>query len=205
LSQADVLSVVVTVSTAIFVAELADKDALFLLTLATKKRPLWVFAAGSVAFTATAAIIVVIGSAIVNLVPVAWVKLAGGLIMVGYGFWEFAKGTAEAESIEGREAKLLRRQDHRWAAFAAAVGALMVLDLAGDATELLIVVFVAQYQEALLVFLASVAGLIVATAVETVMGSRLSRLLTAKRIRYFSILVPLAIGAAVIASSVLSL
>jgi putative Ca2+/H+ antiporter (TMEM165/GDT1 family) len=204
LEQAAVLSALLTVGATMFVAELGDKDALFLLTLATKRRPLWVFAAGSLAFTLTAAIIVLVGSAIVSLVPVAWVKLAGGAIMVGYALWEYSRGAREAEEVERREKGLLERKSLGWMAFAAAVASLMVLDLAGDATELLIVVFVAQYQEILLVFVASVVGLVAATAVETILGNRLGGLLSTRRIRYLSVVVFLVIGSVVIASALLS-
>ena len=206
MDQAAALSAVLTVTGTMFVAELGDKDALFLLTLATKRRPLWVFAAGSLAFTLTTAIIVLVGSAIASFVPVVWVKLAGGVIMVGYAAWEYSRGSREAEEVERREKGLLKRgKGLGWAAFATAVASLMALDLAGDATELLIVVFVAQYQEILLVFGASVVGLVAATGVETALGNSLGRLLSPKRIRYLSVLVFLAIGSVVIASALLSL
>jgi len=49
------------IGSAIFAAELTDKDALLLLALATRTKPWHVFAAGSVAFTVTTAIIVLVG------------------------------------------------------------------------------------------------------------------------------------------------
>ena len=83
------MGALLTVGTAIFVAELTDKDALLLLSLATRFRPRLVFAAGAVAFTITSAVIVTLGRFLVDYVPVSWVTLAGGTIMIGYGIWTY--------------------------------------------------------------------------------------------------------------------
>ncbi|MCL5068759.1 MAG: TMEM165/GDT1 family protein, partial [Thaumarchaeota archaeon] len=61
MSVLDLLPSFATIFATIFVAELADKDALLLLTLATRIRSWTAFAAGSVAFTITSAIIVSVG------------------------------------------------------------------------------------------------------------------------------------------------
>ena len=62
---------------AIFVAELTDKDALLLLSLATRVKPWVVFAAGSVAFTITSAIIVTVGYFLVSFLPVSLISVVG--------------------------------------------------------------------------------------------------------------------------------
>jgi putative Ca2+/H+ antiporter (TMEM165/GDT1 family) len=58
---------------------------------------------------------------------------------------------------------------------------LIVLDLAGDATELVTSVFVAQFRDVLLVFAGAVAALVAASAVETILGNGLGRVLSARR------------------------
>jgi putative Ca2+/H+ antiporter (TMEM165/GDT1 family) len=181
---------------AMFVAELTDKDAFLILALSTRIRPSRVFLAGATAFILTSAIIVTTGALLVSIVPIVWVKYAGGGVMIAYGLWEF-KGLVGERLVEKEESKLLGDKGG-WRTFAAMVGALALLDLAGDATEILIVLFMAQYSDALLVFAGSCVGLVSATAFETALGNRLGRLLTPQRIRYVSIVVFLALGSSVI-------
>jgi putative Ca2+/H+ antiporter (TMEM165/GDT1 family) len=188
-----------TIVVTIFVAELTDKDALLLLSLGTKMRPVVVFAAGSIAFTSSTAIIAVLGSELIKYVPVFWVKIAGGVIMLGYAALEYFRGLQledHVEKSEGRFAKSLGRRELY--AFLGIIGTLMVLDLAGDATELLTIVFVAQFRNILLVFSGAVVALVGAAALETVLGNRLAAVLSAKRIRQLSIVVFLTIGTVII-------
>src|SRR5208283_1663349 len=97
-----------TIIGTIFVAELTDKDALLLLSLATRMRPLFAFAAGAVAFTASSAIIVLVGSAVVQYVPILWVKLVGGVIMLGYAVLEYLRGLRIEKGIEKREERFFK-------------------------------------------------------------------------------------------------
>lgn len=191
-----------TVLVTIFVAELTDKDALLLLSLGAKMRPVMVFAAGSIAFTSSTAIIVLLGAELVKYVPIFWVKVAGGVIMLGYAALEYFRGLQLEDHIEkneGRFAKSLGRKELY--AFLGIIGTLIVLDLAGDATELLTIVFVAQFRNILLVFSAAAVALVAAAALETVLGSRLATVLSAKRIRQVSVVVFLIIGSVIILSS----
>lgn len=191
-----------TILGAIFLAEMTDKDALLLLTLATKAKPWRVFAAGSIAFTATTAIIVLVGSALVRLVPIAWIKLAGGVIMLGYAVYQYVDGLREESSIEKKgEGLATVSARSALAVVLSMIAALIVLDLAGDATELLIVIFVAQYGNLLLVFISAATALVAASAVEVALGRTLGRILSEKRIRYISIVVFLVIGGVIILSA----
>jgi Ca2+/H+ antiporter, TMEM165/GDT1 family len=191
-----------TIVATIFVAELTDKDALLLLSLATSRSAKLVFAAGSIAFTITSAVIVLVGSALVAYVPIIWVKVAGGAIMLAYALWSYVRGTSEGR-MDGEEKRLLSKGGNRdLYAFLAMLASLMLLDLAGDATELLTIVFVAQYRDLLLVFAGAVTALVVASGVETILGNRLGRILTARGARYLSAAVFLTIGTVVIVTSV---
>jgi putative Ca2+/H+ antiporter (TMEM165/GDT1 family) len=193
-----------TIAGTIFVAELTDKDAILLLTLATKTRPLYVFAAGSIAFTLTTTVIVVAGSALVEYLPIAWIKIAGGTIMLAYALWTIVRGYHEDKELESREERLARGWNrNELMGFLTVILSLALLDLAGDATELLTVVFVAQFKDALLVFAAAVTALVIASGLETILGNRLSKVLTSKRVRYLSIVVFAVIGTAIIATTVL--
>ncbi len=184
------------IASALFVTELTDKDAILILTLSTRVKARDVFLAGSSAFVITTAVIVTLGTFLVTFVPIFWVRVAGGSAMIVYGLWQ-ASGLVGQKAIEQEESKLERARDG-WKAFLAMVAALVLLDLAGDATEILTIVFVAQYSDALLVFTACCVGLIAATAFETALGNRLGRVLTPSRIRYASMVVFLLLGAYII-------
>jgi putative Ca2+/H+ antiporter (TMEM165/GDT1 family) len=184
------------VAAALFITELTDKDALLLLTLSTRLRAVRVFLAGATAFTVTTALIVALGTFLIGVVPIFWVKIAGGGVMVVYALWE-ARGLVGRGAIEAEESKL-SSAGGGWRAFFAMVSALALLDLAGDATEVLTLVLVAQYQAPLFVFSGCLAGLLAATAVETALGNRLGRVLTPGRIRYASVVVFLALGLSII-------
>lgn len=188
-----------TIAFALFVTELTDKDALLLLALASKTRAVVVFLAGVTAFITTTTIFVTAGTLIGAVVPILWVRLAGGGFMMGYGLWE-ARGVVNHGEVE-KEEKRVERQSDPWMAFFSMVAALALLDIAGDATEVLTIVLVVRYSNPILVFSAACTGLIAATAFETALGSRLGRMLTPQRIRYFSMVVFLVIGAFIIISS----
>lgn len=186
----------------IFIAELTDKDALFLLALATKTKASVVFLAGSVAFTISTAIIVLVGSVLIAVVPVFAIKLAGGAIMLGYAGLELYRFSREESHVDEREERLLERSAKSvWSIFVPAVATLVLLDLAGDATELVTIVFLARFQDALVVFAGAVVGLVGAVAVETALGNRLGRVLSPRRIKYLSIAVFTVIGVAVIVTT----
>jgi putative Ca2+/H+ antiporter (TMEM165/GDT1 family) len=205
LDQGMLLTALFTTMGTIFVIELTDKDALFLLALATKTKAWLVFAAGSIAFTITTAIIVFVGSLLIALVPVVAIKLAGGAIMLGYAVWEYYKFSSEARQVEEREEQILdRRGKSLWSIFFPALLTLIVLDLAGDATELVTIVLLARFEDGVVVFSGAVIGLVAAVAVETALGNRLGKVLSPKRIKYLSIAVFTIIGVTVIVTSLTS-
>jgi putative Ca2+/H+ antiporter (TMEM165/GDT1 family) len=189
------LTIVVTV----FIAELTDKDALLLLTLATRFEAWTAFAAGATAFTISTGIIVTIGYFLVKVAPIFWIKFGGGIVMIGFALWEYLRNEGEEEE-KMLEKRLVRTG---WSVFLSAVSLLILLDLAGDATEVLTIVYVARFSNVLLVFLGCVTALYAASAVETFIGNRLSKLLTPNRIRIFSLAVFLIIGAVVILTTLL--
>jgi putative Ca2+/H+ antiporter (TMEM165/GDT1 family) len=143
-----------------------------------------------------------VGSALVAYVPIFWVKIAGGVIMLGYAVLQYLRGLRVETSLKKKEERFLKSLGKKELyAFLGILASLIILDLAGDATELLTIVFVAQYRNVLLVFAGAVVALIAASALETVLGNRLGKLLTAKRIRQLSVVVFLIIGSIIILSS----
>jgi putative Ca2+/H+ antiporter (TMEM165/GDT1 family) len=188
-----------TVVGTIFIAELTDKDALLLLALATRIKPQIAFAAGATAFTITSAIIVTVGYFLVSIVPVFWIRLVGGIVMIGFAIWQYVS-TREEESEERRLIERTKRKSVL-SIFVGAVSLLILLDLAGDATEVLTIVFVARFSNALLVFLGAVLALVTASAVDTILGNRLKKYLSASRLRVLSLVVFLIIGSFIILTS----
>ena len=204
MDQGMLLTALITTGGTIFIAELTDKDALFLLALATKTKVSVVFAAGSVAFTISTAIIVLLGSLLITVVPVIAIKLVGGSIMLGYAALEYYRFSNEERSVDEREERLLEKSAGGvWSIFIPAVLTLIALDLAGDATELVTIVFLARYQDALVVFAGAVIGLVAAVAVETALGNRLGTVLSRKRIKYLSIAIFTVIGVTVMVTTLL--
>jgi putative Ca2+/H+ antiporter (TMEM165/GDT1 family) len=185
---------------------LTDKDALLLLSLATRTKPWLVFAAGSISFTLTSAIIVTVGYFLVSFIPVSLITITGGSIMLAFGIWSFFKGKKEEEELLKTEKRFTHDASKSLlAVFLSAVSILVLLDLAGDSTEVLTILFVAHFQNTLLVFTGAVIALVGATAVETLIGNRLSRILSPKRIRTFSLFVFLIIGIAAILTGIFHL
>ena len=189
----------VTIVVTIFIAELTDKDALLLLTLATRIKSRTAFAAGAIAFTITSAIIVSVGYFLIRVVPIFWVKLVGGLVMIGFGIW----GYIRKDSDDKEEKRLLSRtrKNSEWSVFLGAISLLILLDLAGDATEVLTIVYVAKFSNALLVFLGAVLALVLASAVETVLGQKLGKILSVKNIKLLSLVVFLVIGTLIVVTT----
>ncbi|MCL5067872.1 MAG: TMEM165/GDT1 family protein [Thaumarchaeota archaeon] len=188
-----------TIVVTMFIAELTDKDALLLLTLAMKLKSRTAFAAGSTAFTISSAIIITAGYFLLQILPVYLVKLVGGIVMIGYALWQYFSEEGEAEG------RMVERAIQRtgWRVFLSAISLLILLDLAGDGTEVLEIIYVAHYANVLLVFLGSITGLIIASALETIIGGKLVRVLSIARIRIFSLLVFLIIGTVVIVTTLL--
>ena len=189
----------VTIAVTIFIAELTDKDAMLLLTLATRIKPWTAFAAGSTAFTITSAIIVSVGYFLIRVVPIFWVRLVGGLVMIGFAIVQYLRRGSD----EKDEKKLLSRtlKKSGWSIFLGAVSLLILLDLAGDATEVLTIVYVARFSNALLVFLGAVVALVSASALETSLGRKLGKILSAARIRVLSLIVFLVIGSVIVVTT----
>jgi putative Ca2+/H+ antiporter (TMEM165/GDT1 family) len=115
---------------------------------------------------------------------------------------EYLRGLRVEENLVKKEERLTKNLGRRELyAFLGIVATLILLDLAGDATELITIVFVAQFRDVLLVFAGAVVALVAASALETALGSRLAKFLSAKNIRSLSIVVFLLIGSIIILSS----
>lgn len=191
-----------TIFVAIFIAELTDKDALLLLAISTRTKPWLAFIAGSAAFGISTTIIVIFGYILTSAFPVYWIKIVGGVVMIVYAAYEYFRSSKE--EIHREEERLERNKQKSLIRFLLSIISMLVLlDLAGDATEVLTIVFVAHFQNVLLVFVSCWIALIVASAIETIVGNRLGKLFSFEKIRLFSLAIFVLIGTIIIGTTIL--
>ncbi|HYC11048.1 MAG TPA: hypothetical protein VEC02_00085, partial [Nitrososphaerales archaeon] len=95
------------IAATLFIAELTDKDAFLLLAVSTKVRIRVAFLAGATSFIFTTTVIMTLGTLLITFVPVYWVRLAGGVVMLGYGAWQ-ARGLVGEKTVEAEESRIQR-------------------------------------------------------------------------------------------------
>lgn len=192
-----ILTAFATIVLTIFVLELTDKDALLLLTLATRVKPWTAFLSGATAFTITSAVIVTLGYFLIKVVPISWVRVAGGFVMIGFALFEYLRNESEEERVPHAG------KGSEWSLLLATVPMLVLLDLSGDATEVMTIVFMARFSNALLVFFGAVVALVIASAVTTFLGRRLAHVLSSARMRVLSLILFVVIGTVVVVTSLI--
>lgn len=113
-------------------------------------------------------------------------------------------GYFRKEDSTEEDKKLLNKSFNSsgWSIFLGAVSLLILLDLAGDATEVLTIVYVAKFSNAMLVFLGAVTALVSASALETLLGRRLKRILSTSSITKLSLLIFVVIGIVIVVTTI---
>ncbi len=93
---------------AVFIAELGDKTQLATLSLAAGGASRWmVFLGSALALVASAAIAVLVGAALVKVIPPIWLKRAAGAVFVVLGIiYLLDKGEAPAPPAGGSPASV---------------------------------------------------------------------------------------------------
>ncbi len=157
----------------IFVAELPDKTALAALVLATRNKPIPVFAGTAVALAVQSAVAVAAGR-LFALLPARPVHVVAGLVfVVSAGVMYVRKEEAPAAAHESggasTEASFVRT----------AVASFTVVFLAewGDLTQLGTAALAARYAAPWVIFFASTLALCAAAAVAIVVGNRAAKVL----------------------------
>ena len=145
--------------------QLPGKSNFGVITLATRHPYREVFIGASVGLGTASVVSVTLGyGAETVLSPyLFWVKLAGGLVLVGFGLREILRGPGPVhEPGEGTPAVARTAGQVRTVAF----GLAFLLEM-GDNTQILAIVFVASTGNVVLVFVAATAALILITAVSS--------------------------------------
>jgi Ca2+/H+ antiporter, TMEM165/GDT1 family len=161
-----------TVFGVIFLAELPDKTAVAALVLATRHRPLPVFAGTALALVVQSMVAVAAGG-LLSLLPARPVHIGAGLLFLVSAFFMWRRDEEEEEadaSQSSAEPEGFRR---------AFLKSFLVVFIAewGDLTQLGTAALAARYRAPLTVFLAATVALCLVAALAVFLGNRLSKLI----------------------------
>ena len=162
----------------IFIAELPDKTALASLVLATRYKPLAVFAGAAVAFVIQSLIAVLVGG-LFSLLPESIVHRVAGVLFLVFAFFMWRRKDEDAEEkVEGTAPKEENFFRGAWSAF-------IVVFLAewGDLTQLATATLQAKYRDPVSVFVGATLALWAVAAIAIVIGNRVGNLLNPKLIK----------------------
>lgn len=173
-----------TVFGVIFLLELPDKTALATLVLATRHRPLPVFAGAAAAFVVQTVVAVAAGSLFAFL-PRDAVRVVAGL-----SFLALAAATAltnrTKEPEEEQEVEKVEQRFH-----APLLSAFVVVFVAewGDLSQLATAAFQARYQQPVLIFTAALLALWSVAAIAALAGNRVGKLVPERPLQYAAVAV----------------
>ncbi len=184
------LTLFATVFAVVFLVELPDKTALATVVLATRHKPLPVFAGVALAFVVQSVVAVFAGSLIAFL-PHQLVRIGAGLlfiVMAAVIVWR-ARRQATAE----KKGELPPPTRGRQRPFVTAFSMIMVAEW-GDLSQLATVAFQARYNQALLVFAGATLALWAVTALAVGIGNRLGSLFPERPVEYAAAALMVVIG-----------
>lgn len=143
----------------IALAEMGDKTQFLAMSFAAKYNVYKVILGVFLAIVANFALTVAIGQFLSTIVPIDIISLAASLSFIGFGLW----------TIRGDKQKVENRKPYRFGVVAT-VGLAFFIAEFGDKTELAAVSLVAQYQNALSVFLGAIIAMLAADGIGIVVG-----------------------------------
>ena len=169
-----------TVFTVIFLLELPDKTALAALLLATRHRPLPVFAGAAAAFVIQSAVAVLAGS-LFSLLPREPIRIGAGLLFLVMAALLVRRNLRkeeadEEQSVEHEEARHRRP-------FVTAFSVVFIAEW-GDLTQLATAALQARYQQPLAVFVAATLALWAVSAIAVLLGNRLGAWIPARPLQF---------------------
>jgi putative Ca2+/H+ antiporter (TMEM165/GDT1 family) len=174
------LSIAGTIFVVVLLVELPDKTALATVLLATKNKPLPVFAGVALAFVIQTMVAVFAGS-LIALLPHQVVRIGAGLLFIGMAIvvaWRTRRQQV-AEAAEQVPAPSRGRDRPFITAFT-----MIMLAEWGDLSQLATVAFQARYNQALTVFISATLALWTVTALAVFVGNRLGSLLPERPVQY---------------------
>ncbi|MBI4240283.1 MAG: TMEM165/GDT1 family protein [Candidatus Rokubacteria bacterium] len=142
---------------------MADKTQLLTLAFAAQLPLSQVLGGVLIGALASQAVAVALGATVLLLIPLAWVKLAAGLLFIGFGLWTPRRGGAPVSG------------EKRFGHPLVAVAVSFFLAEMGDKTQLATAALAAEAQALVAVWLGSWLGMVVANALAAGGGAVLGR------------------------------
>jgi len=173
------------------VLEVFDRTSFALIALAARSHPFQTWVGGALAFVATSAIAVSVGSALSDLLGpsrIGLLRVAGGLFLVGYATWLYFHPESDDPNRLPRTAR---------SALFAALGTVFLLEL-GDTTMIFQIVFVSDFGW-VVVLVAGALALILVAGWDAYLGSHLGARLEPRTLHRIVVTVLLVVGALTIA------
>ncbi len=169
-----------TVFTVIFLLELPDKTALAALLLATRHRPLPVFAGAAAAFVIQSAVAVLAGS-LFSLLPREPIRIGAGLLFLVMAALLVRRNLRKEEADEERSVEHEEARHRR--PFVTAFSVVFIAEW-GDLTQLATAALQARYQQPLVVFVAATLALWAVSAIAVGLGNRLGAWIPARPLQF---------------------
>lgn len=168
--------------------ELFDRTNFALIGLAARNPPWAVWSGAALAFVATTALAVAIGSALLVALhgQVFYLRLGGGLLLLGYA--AYLALVPETQ----------RRYPAESTGFRTALTLILLLEL-GDTTMIFTIVFLSTIPNPWLVGGAAASALVLVAALASFIGSRLARRIRPDRLDRWVVVILVAVGIATIA------
>ncbi|MGB6500336.1 MAG: TMEM165/GDT1 family protein [Thermoplasmata archaeon] len=170
--------------------ELVDRTSFALIAIASRARALPTWAGGALAFVLSTGIAVGAGTALSTVLGpqhIEWLRIGGGVFLIGYALWLYFRGTEE--QLGSEESALP-------SAFVAAFLTIFLLEL-GDTTMIFEIVFVTDYGW-LIVLSAGALALVSVAAWDVSVGRYLGQRLQPERLRLIVTVAMLVVGAVTI-------
>ncbi|HEY0493889.1 MAG TPA: TMEM165/GDT1 family protein, partial [Candidatus Dormibacteraeota bacterium] len=187
-----------TVFLVVFLVELPDKTALATVLLATRNRPLPVFAGVALAFVIQTVVAVFAGS-LIALLPHQLVRIGAGLLFIAMAVvvaWRTRRAQVAADA-----GQLPGPSRGRQRPFITAFSMIMLAEW-GDLSQLATVAFQARYNQAVLVFVSATLALWAVTALAVLIGNRLGGLLPERPVQYAAAALMVVIGIVLISGRI---
>ena len=143
----------------VVLAEMGDKTQFLAMSFATRHNVYKVLLGISIAIVACFAITVAVGQLLTAIIPIDIISLAASLSFIGFGLW----------TIRGDKLQSENKKPSRFGITATVAIAFFIAEF-GDKTQLATISLVAQYQNALSVFIGASIAMLVADGLGIIVG-----------------------------------
>jgi len=164
-------------------AEFGDKTQIAVVSLSAKHRPRSVFIGVILALALVGGISALIGGAIAPFIPAFWIGLGAGISFLIFGVY----------TLFSKEDTVFKIKEHSKTVTTSFV--LIAIAELGDKTQLAIIALSAEYSATIQVFLGSMLAFALTSALGVVLGTIISRYVSARYIKIGSSLIFIVFGA----------